>query len=309
MLFRVLCWAYLAAFVLPSAALPEKASEIIDPSTGNIDGKKALGIWASGTIGGDVELFGSAGFSVHLVPHDDLDRELVFPYGEWFSPPAGGYQVLVEGPNLVSPTAMTIRYGASPFAGQGMAIVHLAVPAGKVRVRTDNLPANTVARVMHLESHRQQHPEYQRNMLVRRASLAAIGEGVLMPTGRLIVVLYDQISEEYVATSQPVHVEEGKTVLAEPFSPAADKSGLLAVVKRPSPVPRKQDDDAEVRWMDSADRSVAPDLLIRSSSRLVAVWYGLSGSGRVVADSPTIARQEMGVGLVPGKVHRLDLYP
>ncbi len=303
---KVLRWVTLHYLLLSPALCAQSVGSTIDLAAGVIDGKKALGVWVTDSIEGDVELLDSSGFTVHLVPFEDLDSELVFPCGEWFSPPAGSYLILVEGPDSISPTLIAVHYGASPFDGRGMPLVDLVVPAGKVKVDIANVPASTAARIVHLESHRR-HPEFQKQALNRRATLAAVGEGVLMPTGPVIVALVDPISEDYLAVSPPTEIIEGQTVTAVPVSPSTGESAVVAVIRRPRLVGRKQEDDLEVTWLDSGGRSTAPDVLVRTSARLLAFWYQLSGSGRLIADSPTMAPRELGVDLVPGKIHRLDL--
>lgn len=104
----------------------------VDPSQGVIDGDMAIGFWP---CQGEPEciVFDPTGFQVVLIPVADPDHRLIQPCGEWFFPPDGLYNGLVEGPSRISPDPIRMGFRrAKAVSGHGMATAVPVVAAGMI---------------------------------------------------------------------------------------------------------------------------------------------------------------------------------
>src|SRR5258708_21568455 len=109
-----------AAVVL--AAMVVAADDIRPPDVtkGEIDGKVGMLTWpvrgveinrpGAGARAG--KLLSPEGCSTYLVSTQDLERELIYPCGKWFQPPAGRYRVWLEGPGLSTAGYGIVNYDA-----------------------------------------------------------------------------------------------------------------------------------------------------------------------------------------------------
>ncbi|MCP4545593.1 MAG: hypothetical protein GY835_03875 [bacterium] len=99
---------------------------------------------------------------------------------------------------------------------------------------------------------------------------------MLMPEGRVIAVLFDNILQEYVAISRPVEISSGATTYVWP-KPPREGSDLLVALTRPSGISRKSDHDVGllIRGIEGGPRG--PEIVVSTRDRIYGFWYGLHG--------------------------------
>jgi len=280
---------------------------IPDPSTGVVDGMGAVGFWVTDSVAEGASLLDTTGYSVHLVPHEDLDHEFIYPCGEWFVPSPGRYSVIVEGPGMMTPFLTYISYHPQQFKNRGRAAVALVVPAGTVVIpESVELGPGKVVRLLHLNSHLV-HSGYMQREMSRRALADAARRGVMMPAGPIVAGIFDNSSQEYLALSKPIDVPVDGRVEVRPQPPSPGTSHLLTILQRPERV-AELTSDVGVFWAraESGPRRAA-DVLIPAHSRVYAIWYGLSGKGHPEVDSSHVYVKPRMIALEPGRVHRLIL--
>ncbi|MCP4592798.1 MAG: hypothetical protein GY842_18850, partial [bacterium] len=274
--------ATLALFAAPLRPQPIK----IDVSKGVIDGRVAVSFWPTAGLESR-ELRDPTGFEVHLVPVDDQDQEYAYPCGTWFQPPRDRYRLWLEADGWMSPDSTILIYAGSRFEGAGMAGVSPVVPAGTVRLSEDlDLGSNHSLRLLHVDSHNI-GPRPLRE-ISRRAGADAARRGVRMPEGRVLVMLFDNEAGEYLALSRPVQVTRNAVTTAKPEPPTAG-SDLLVALDRPALARDKAEYDVELVVGGPELPDTPPAVVVRTTERLYAVWYGLSGSYvNLKATSPTV---------------------
>jgi hypothetical protein len=284
---------------LIAAAAGAEEPVVIDPTRGNVDGKRGVAIWP-----GDPHQRGPAdptGYKVHLIPAVDLDAELIFPCGEWFAPDPGRYRYWIEGRGKMTPHSFALSYSGSPFRGRGMAaVVHALVPAGTVRLGSAIPLTGLTLRLLHANSHNR--GEFPQRELTRRATGNSARHGVAMPEGPVIAALYDHTAKEYRAISRPVVVRAGETVEVAPAPPEGE-SDLLVVLERAAVANDFENYDVEPRLLEVVNGPRAADLVIRTATRLYALWYGVSDRrARLEIESPSVFLEPQDLVLRPGKV-------
>lgn len=275
----------------------------LDATEGEIDGKVAVAFLArepddpSGYLPPD-------GYEAHLVPSTDLDRELVYPAGEWFQPPIGRYRFWVEGNWSMSPGSAIIQYGGSPFRSRGMVSVEAVHPAGLIALDPEvEADAETALRLLHVESHNR--GKFPQREISRRAFGAERWEGVLMPEGRVVAGLFDNARDEYVALSQPIEVKARQKVTVVPRPPAAGTSHVVVALERPTPVSSYEEYDVQP-FLSIGEKKVAASVTIPTADRVYAVWYDVQGRyGKLTVEADTVFLEPLELPLRPGKVERL----
>ncbi len=262
---------------LSSFAVSSAQEQIeIDASKGAIGGKVAVAFWPGiEDESGEIRAIEPGGFEGRLVPQDGLDEEWSYPCGTWFQPPPNKYRFWLEGNGMISPFSSVMVYGGGKFQGQGLASITAVVPAGIVRIPTDTeLPAHVTLRLLHLDSH--SRGSFLKRGMSRRVSGKSAQDGVLMPEGRVIAVLFDNVLREYVALSHPVEIFSGATTYVWP-KPPREGSDLLVALTRPSDVPRKSDHDVALLISGIEQGPREPDVVVSTRDRIYGFWYGLHG--------------------------------
>lgn len=266
-----------------------------------LNGQVAVEIWpASGRFSNEKMVLPDC--SAHLVPNHDLDRELIFPCGDFFAPPPGRYLHWIEGIDRISPDHLVLAYAGGPFQGQSLSIVRGTVPAG--RVSFAGVPENPdlVVRLLHLDSHFVDDRvffEFHRRLPAARAK-----QGAQLPVGNAVAFLFDNAKGEYLALGRPFEVQAGaETRLASPQRPAA--TAVLAILERPDIVDSRSRDDLAPHLL-VGGRRLEPDLRFGDAARVYAVWYEVTGdSARLELTSRNWRIAETIFSLRGGKVEAL----
>lgn len=268
-----------------------------DASKGHVDGKVALLFWpAIGIRDGKWErLLPAEECDVHIIPVADRDRELTRPCGRWFLLPEGRYRFWVEKDTWISNDPGLFTYTPAPFDGQGMGSVVPLVPAGRVTLApTVRLDPNTGVRILRVDRGTGGWPH---RAFDRRVAPEHVRTGVLMPAGKAVVGVFDRRTDDAVALSPPITVEQGKTAVGVP-EPPAEGSDVLLVLDRPRLRSSWEQDEVTV----TLDQR-APDVFLSAADRVFAVWYRIKqDTARLELQSRTLSFDAREVKLLPGRV-------
>lgn len=264
---RVVLLAIAVALTIQALA---QQQHLPDPATGEIDGKQAVLLWpADGRV---------IGCQATLVSESDPDTEIHHACGKWFVPPLGKYKVWIEGPSSITPAPVKLIYTSHEFRGKGMMAVIPRTAAGEIGLRAP-FPGTSL-RLLNLDSFASGHgvaPAFD-----RRTS----GENVRpvrMPTGRVLVGVFDRDSGDAVALAPPVDVTTGRVAYAEPALPKRG-TDVLVVLNRPR-VRARSDAEVVSLQLHVDGEHESPAVFADSADRVYAVWYGVEGRrARVVAN-------------------------
>lgn len=291
-----LCASARGGFAAPAGVL-------LDPATGNINGKVAVAVAPAKLENGKLEALSPWGFQAHLTGHDDPTIDLAFPCGVWFQPPNGRYRTWIEGEWQISPFSLVMNYAGQPFRGDGKITGIPVGEAGRVV-----LPAAVVEgprlslRLLHAGSYLE--GKFLRWELSRRKPTDEVGKGLLMPVGPAIAALWDERAQRYTALSRPFEVELRKNVTVS-FEPVAGVSHVVAQLQRQSLARTAEDTSMEVRLV-RGQEEVPPDLQVAMADRVYAVWYGLApGPAEVRARSGQSSLDPQKLTLSAGRIERL----
>lgn len=285
--------------VLASAVLGAGRVAIPDLRSGNVNGLRGVLFWPS-IPNGDADhpqpLETAEGCNVHLVPLDDLDRELTYPCGKWFVlPTAGQYKhwlEMVDG--RMTPTMGMLYYSRQPFEGVGTAGFNGVAPAGRVVIpRNRSLPDTEGIRLIGIESRH----SWGNRVFDRRIARSTLHEPVQMPEGRIIVGRFDRKTNDAIALSKPIDIQSGRTVEVWPTVPT--DSDILVVLTKTAEMQLSK--PMTVRL--ALDGKRAPDVLLNAFDRVLAVWYGVAARHATVSlESDAAFWPAREVDLVRGKV-------
>lgn len=208
------------------------------------------------------------GCEAHLVPLDDLDRELTYPCGKWFALLSSGrYHHWLETSDRITPTMGFLYYGRRPFEGMGMASLVPVAPAGRVVIPRDrSLPDPEGLRLVSIES----RYGWGDRVFDRRVSAANAHTPVQMPEGRILVGRFDRKTSDASALSKPIDVAPGHLVEVWPLPPT--ESDVLLVLTKPPQLQVSKPSTVRL----SLDGNRAPDVLLNGFDRILAVWYGVA---------------------------------
>jgi hypothetical protein len=276
------------AWFLPGVAFAEGATEArrsgedrpkvsgpvtIDLGACVLGDKSAIGFWPS-TVWGQQAPGDPTGVEAHLVPLDDLDRELVRPAGMWHRDlEPGRYVYWLEGPGTISPSPGMINQADS--GKRGFAVISHMGWAGRVNVELPPaIPEGAQVRMQGLDAY--MAGENMGFLLWRRADLARARGGLQMPAGRVLASLWDPAESAYVAHSRPVVADPARPAVTRLSPPAAGTSDLLVALRRPKQALRVLDDDVSLALHTADGNAVAPEVYGRANDRVIAVWYGVA---------------------------------
>ena len=295
-------------FAVLLAAAPVFAAKVVLPDvrTGNVNGKVGVLYWPAHPtpLGEEAEPLPSAeNCEVHLVPRDDRDRELRYPCGKWFSPPAGRYMYWLEMPGRITPRQGISIYGDSPFRGAGLGAIIPVAPAGAIAIPKGRVLA--AAESLRFVATSVKHsPGGNPWIFDRRVSAANARNPVQMPEGAALVGRFDAKSGDAIALSRPVSVPSGQTVTVWPEPPVM--SDVLVILNRPPELQGSLEPVPTAMNLDDGARKRAADVLVNTANVIIAVWYGVDARLATVslqAADAFWAPQE--VRLVRGKVTTL----
>lgn len=271
-----------------------------DPAEGALAGRAALSFWPQ-ELGIAGSLLDPSGMTVHLVPLSDLDRELVFPCGEWILPEAGKYRFWLEGAGWISAAHGIFSYSAPPFQGRGSIAVRDVVPAGRVVLgRGVTVGPDDEIRLLHVESHnRLASPQPEMSRRLRGQPPA---DGVAMPAGQVVAAVYDRAGAEYRWVSQPFDVPAAGVGVAPARGPG-ERTDVLAVLDRPKAALSFEEYDVQPTLNVDGGGPVSPAVLVATAERLYAIWYGIEGRlGELTVESPSVHLPAVQIPLRAGRV-------
>lgn len=301
---RILSWAGMVFL----GALPTLAqAPILDPTTGELDGKTALAIYPVRFEGTRAqEVLDPSGCEVRLVamPREDGDAERAHPCKTWFLEEPGRYLYWIEtGDWQISPHSRKVIYSAKPFEGRGMSGAAPLGPAGRLV-----LPANVRRdprfrlRLLHAGPH--QTGGILGWEIARRLAADRIGEGVLMPAGPTLGALWDERSGRYVMLSRPFETKPGEIREVPLEEPPVDRAHLVVQIVRHQPAPRASEAGIDVFVVRDREK-LEPDLEIVLTDNLYAIWYDLPpGSVALEAGTEEDTLEPMQLDLRPGAIER-----
>lgn len=237
------------------------------------DGKKGFAVFPaefSGTR--PTRIINPSGFHAHFTDADNPGKELIFPAGELFDPPTGRFRYWLQDDWSMTPFTELASFRPNRPAGAKSIRVLPVVPAGRVIAAAEPAP----------------DPDHQlrllyagvdpmggvRHELSRRRVVSELGDGILMPAGRVLGALWDRREERYVAISRPFMVYAGKQVSAPLQRPRPDVADLLVYVDRPEGTPGSAVPGLVLTATRGGDRRTA-DLTVTTPWGVYGVWYSL----------------------------------
>ena len=255
--------------------------DLLDPSTGEIDGTRALSIFPVRYEGPrSVEILDVPGCEVHMVSMSSRDaRERVHPCGVWFLEDPGHYLYWVQSSDWrISPYAREVIYTAGPFQGSGFPGAAPVGPAGRV-VPPRNVGSKSGYQLRLLQVEPYLVDGMMTQEMWRGVDLDRIGDGVLMPVGLTVAGLWDKRAERYVMFSRSFKTEHGQVREAPLEAPPDSHAFLVVKILRREKAPREGGKKIEVVAVRGADR-FEPDLVAEHLYYVYSIWYDLP-AGRV----------------------------
>lgn len=282
---------------LAAPAVAQRAASHPDATQAEIDGRVAVGLWASD--GG--KLLDAGLFTVRLVDDNLLEKELAYPAGHWFQPPVGRYRMWIEGDGQVSPSFSLLQFAGAPFRGRGLAGVTEVVPAGEVILHpdlalTDDLSVR-VLQIVGPSRGEERDRGFMRSIPRERAE-----RPVVMPVGRAVGLLYDQRKGKYLAASRPFDVtpKQRARVLPEVRASTTD---VFVILHRSEPIRRAADDDLSLGLAEEGRGQRPPDLMVPTWEWVYALWYAVEGkTAHLESASDSVFLEATDIGLDPGGV-------
>lgn len=232
---------------------------------------KALSIWP--TTQGSRTPVQTKGYSVVLTKRNEPATWLRLPAGTWQLPPSGQYSLLLEGNSRVSPFPVNLKWNVQRFDGRGWAILQNVVSAGRVHAIANCPKTACTSWMLHESSNIQTPIPYFAPEMLRHSHLGdAQRTGILMPSGRIAVAVYDSSSKQFLALQAPVEVVPFKTVITRPSAPRPGRAALILEVERPSSLDQRPEDDASVALYPADGKRREAAMLTRTHQKLIAVW-------------------------------------
>ena len=290
-----------------SGSASEKAGELLDPSTGELEGKTALAIYPVRYEGTSAkEILNPPGCEVRLLSaaREEGDVERVHPCATWFLEEPGVYLFWIETADWqISPFTEKVVYSARPFEGRGMPGATSLGPAGRL-VLPDAMESNAryELRLLHAGPH--QIDGLLRWELSRRVAIDQAEKGVLMPAGPTVGALWDRLAGRYVMLSPPFTTEHQRTREVPLGQPAADRAHLVAQIARHRPAFRVSEAPVDVSLV-RGDKQQEPDFTVFLTENLYAFWYDLQpGQVELRAGTKEDVLEPIVLDLEPGMIER-----
>lgn len=243
-------------------------------------------------------------YSFYLMPFDNQSDTSFFPCGGRVVLPAGRFMLWVEGPNSISSQLET---SAPPLADRPPFLHEFAIevgPAGRIRIEHDQAFPNQEeleVRLMSVDSH-VNGKNLGREFARRESIFSAVSkDGIPMPAGEALAVVFDRARGRYLRLSKPVMIKEGETGVAAVEYPVQGRAALIARLDRPGPVNEVRDIQPYVIGKDEVKHE--PDVVVRSMARIYAIWLGLDpGTAKLAVNSPEFWFETVPVGLFESQI-------
>ena len=223
-------------------------------------------------------------FNVRLERASDRDEQYIYPCNQGIEPPSGRYVVWLEGADLISlQSTIKTRDSGHPLKPMKIGVF----PAGKIRIPSSyDMCSGCTLRLVHIDVHAR-GPVLQA-LWGRRSSETEAKTGVFVPEGPVLVTLFDNINQEFVAVARPVNVATGKTTVVEPRPPTSG-GDVVAILDRPDELSANQDPEIDLWLETSSDGKRTPDLVVSAAFRVIAVWFGVGDRYGVLTVSSSTA--------------------
>lgn len=290
---------------LPPIAVAGDAihDQLLDPATGEIDGETALAIYPLRYEGRKAkEVLDTAGCSAYLKSRTDFDV-FVHPCGEWVQVPPDAYDYWVEKGWQVSPFTRKLVFAGGEFRGQGMVGGMPLGPAGRVVMpKGYRLSPDLELRIIHAET-----PEVDgllRGAISRRLPLAEMTDGIQMPAGTTLALVWDRRARRHVMFARPFETVHREVVVPPFEEPDSERSYVVAQIVRHEKALRVEDDDVKLSLVvDGVEK--APSFQFGTAERVYGQWFDLEpGSAELHAESEGAVLDPLAVDLRPGAVSR-----
>jgi hypothetical protein len=247
---------------------------LLDPGSGEINGRVAIMVWPGRAAKGNVEPQPADDCQVHMVLVDDQTQESVYPCGKWFQPAAPGrYLEWVEQKRFISYQRVTV-YGGEAFRGSGLIVVEPMMPAARVALSTTTpVAAGETFRIISLSQRE------RARLFDRRVSAAKVrSKTFALPAGRVIGGIFDAAGRALLL-SRPVHLIGPEPTVVTPV-PATRGGDVLVVLEGDDLNAMRDPTTCKVLLL--TEQRNAPAVDLRSHDRMVSVWYGIrSGKAAV----------------------------
>jgi hypothetical protein len=214
-----------------------------------------------------------AGYHLHMTNADHPGEELVYPAGTLIDPPEGRFRTWLQGEWSITPFSDLSSFASARRPGSKSIRTSPVIPAGRVTVTADRKVAPDLQlRLLYLGG--DPVAGLLRHELSRRAAVADLGEGLLMPEGPVLAGLWDQRSESYVALSPPFAVRARQTVEAPLAPPPRDSAHLIVYLERARGTRTESIGDL-VLIARQQSGEYRPQVAVPTAWGVYAVWYDL----------------------------------
>lgn len=291
-------------FLLGGAVWSEPPGTYMPKGSGVVNGKASIVVLPRrfDPVSDSSDYLDPAGLEVHLVRADNPDVELAYPAASWFQPPPGRYRIWLQGGWRITPFSALMLYSGQATSGY-MAV---GMPVGEAgRVRLPPWVPDDSDLVLHLLYAGEYSEEgFARWELAPRRAATKVGEGVLMPEGKAVGLLWSRKSRAYVALSQPFEVKRG-AVVEVPLERPGTSASLVAEVERRHTLDRAADLPVRLAVKrPGAERG--PDLAVFTADKAYAVWYHLDpGTAELTGESETDVLGPSSVELAAGRIEHV----
>jgi hypothetical protein len=208
------------------------------------------------------ESLGDVGCTPWLTRLDNLAVETPYPCAQWFVPPGGEYLLWVESKGRITRSTNVVLVPEVVLPSDKKLSVTL-VPAGSLALgRNVAWPKGGTLRVVGAGSG---PTSFERRIYDRTKATT----GIQMPTGLVLPGLFDAEGNA-LALSRPITIQSMETSVIDPRPPATG-GDLLAIFDGNG----KRDLRKASVVLEGLEERRLPDAVSATSSRVIAVWYGL----------------------------------
>lgn len=292
-------------FVVALLLATQAVAQAPDPSTGQINGRKAVVVMPVSNVERTPQGPRFAKFlspedcEAHLTPVTNLEEELTFPCGKWFLPPAEGrYRFWLEMPDLISEGFGLLNWEDEPFAGRGATSAMSVEPAGTIAISPSvRLEQGQSFRFVPLRA-------VKNGVLLpsfdRRVSADLARKGAALAVGPALSGIFDSKTDEVIALARPAEITAGKTTYVSPAPPAKGSDVFVALGR---PLPGTLGTHEVDVGLKIEGKVRKPDAYVASQTWVFAAWYGVEArEATLTAASPVLQLAPTLVKLKPGKV-------